>query len=39
MSKALKWLAAAGCMFASIGAQACPIVVWDEPTMPQSMIK
>lgn len=39
MSKMLKWVAAAGFMFAAIGAQACPIVVWDEPTMPKSMIK
>lgn len=39
MSKALKWLAAAGTIVAGLGSVACAVIIIDEPTLPQSMIK
>ncbi len=39
MAKIAKVLAAAGAVLATVGSQACLLIVLDEPNCPKSLIK
>lgn len=39
MAKVAKILAAVGALLATMGSQACILVVWDEPECPKALIK
>ena len=39
IAKIAKVLAAAGAVLATLGSQACILVIWDEPECPKALVK